>query len=411
MRSSISLLMICLMASGPGIRAVQAADVTLSSLEAAWNRSVPGRNNEKTQALDTLGQALDQAADTPARERLLARAELDFHAWASTVTHWLADDGSGQARWYLRAGRYGLWSLSLTGEQGQVWQDGVWQPLTGDSLSALGRALDMVRGERPPDLVLLPLSVVPETVQQRVVQADGNIRTLDTLPGGFMPGWSQSGLLDDREGLTREVPVREGDRWLDRIRAGGPVPLDLNGGAALAWRQQAPDAWTRIRQGGLIGALILVMGAIGGLYGGFCLVRLLLTRSALSTPGHPMRQRLETLLQTGTAASDWQVDTELGALARRLERGTGLTRLFAGLSPMLGLVGTVAGLVVTFRAIQGSDLDLALMSQGIARALVTTIMGILVAVPLMVLQALLQALASDTVDQFAATLGDRRGPQ
>jgi hypothetical protein len=402
--------MVCLMASCLGVRAVQAEDVSFSSLEAAWNLSVPGRDNERKKALETLGKALEQAADTSARERLLARAELDFHAWASAVSLWLADDGTGQARWYLRAGRYGLWSLSLTGEEGQVWQDGVWKPLDEDSVSTLGRALDMVRGNRPPDLVLLPLSMVPETVQQRVVKPDGNIRTIDTLPGGFMPGWSQSGLLDDSDGLIREFPVREGDRWLDRIRAGGPVPLDLNGGAALAWRQQAPDAWTRIRQGGLIGALILMMGAIGGLYSGFCLVRLLLTRRALSALGHPMRQRLEALLQRGTAASDWQVDTELGALARRLERGTGLTRLFAGLSPMLGLVGTVAGLVVTFRAIQGGDLDLALMSQGIARALVTTIMGILVAVPLMVLQALLQALASDTVDQFAATLGDQRGP-
>ena len=60
------------------------------------------------------------------------------------------------------------------------------------------------------------------------------------------------------------------------------------------------------------------------------------------------------------------------------------------LCPLLGLLGTVTGMIVTFQDItQSGGGDSRLMADGISQALVTTVMGLVVAIPLLFLHALL----------------------
>ena len=75
-----------------------------------------------------------------------------------------------------------------------------------------------------------------------------------------------------------------------------------------------------------------------------------------------------------------------------LQRGLGAIRLFAVITPMLGLLGTVTGLIETFHSITlyGAG-DARLMAGGISQALVTTALGLSVAIPLMLLHSLLNA--------------------
>jgi biopolymer transport protein ExbB len=73
-----------------------------------------------------------------------------------------------------------------------------------------------------------------------------------------------------------------------------------------------------------------------------------------------------------------------------LDRSLPLLRLLAAIAPMLGLLGTVTGMIATFQAIalHGSG-DPKLMSGGISEALVTTVEGLVVAIPILLLHSVL----------------------
>jgi len=76
-----------------------------------------------------------------------------------------------------------------------------------------------------------------------------------------------------------------------------------------------------------------------------------------------------------------------GAVAReslKLESGLILLAIAVSGAPFLGLLGTVWGVMSTFSAVamKGSA-DLATMAPGVAAALVTTVAGLLVAIPSM----------------------------
>ena len=60
----------------------------------------------------------------------------------------------------------------------------------------------------------------------------------------------------------------------------------------------------------------------------------------------------------------------------RLERGLVYLEIFVGASPLLGLVGTVSGLITIFAAVGSANADAEKISAGIAEALHTTVLGI-----------------------------------
>ena len=68
---------------------------------------------------------------------------------------------------------------------------------------------------------------------------------------------------------------------------------------------------------------------------------------------------------------------------RKLERGLGVLELITTIAPILGLTGTVTGMIGTFQAIgeHGSRVDPAVLAGGIWEALITTAAGLLVALP------------------------------
>jgi biopolymer transport protein ExbB len=75
-----------------------------------------------------------------------------------------------------------------------------------------------------------------------------------------------------------------------------------------------------------------------------------------------------------------------------LQRGLWTIALLAAVSPLLGLLGTVTGIIETFQSITlyGTG-DPRVMSGGISQALVTTVMGLLVAIPLLLFHGYLSS--------------------
>jgi len=86
---------------------------------------------------------------------------------------------------------------------------------------------------------------------------------------------------------------------------------------------------------------------------------------------------------------DWPKDDNVDALqtaARheivRLERGLVVLEIIVGIAPLLGLVGTIAGMMTVFRDVGQTRLnDAAALAQGIALILNATLIGLLIAIP------------------------------
>tara|TARA_R110001592_G_scaffold98643_1_gene281422 strand:- start:492 stop:1109 length:618 start_codon:yes stop_codon:yes gene_type:complete len=88
----------------------------------------------------------------------------------------------------------------------------------------------------------------------------------------------------------------------------------------------------------------------------------------------------------------------------KLERGLTLLEIIAGISPLIGLLGTVLGMVSVFDAITAEGLgNPQVLADGISKALVTTIAGLCVAIPALTFHGIY----SKRVDELAIEMQER----
>ena len=83
----------------------------------------------------------------------------------------------------------------------------------------------------------------------------------------------------------------------------------------------------------------------------------------------------------------------------QLEKYHSIIKVFAAVAPLLGLLGTVVGMIVTFQALTlfGTG-DPKLMAGGISQALVTTMLGLIVAIPLVFLHSILTSWSTSLIE-------------
>jgi biopolymer transport protein ExbB len=100
----------------------------------------------------------------------------------------------------------------------------------------------------------------------------------------------------------------------------------------------------------------------------------------------------------------------------RLERGLVLLEIIAGISPLIGLLGTVLGMVTVFNAITERGVgNPAVLSDGISKALITTIAGLVVGIPALAFHSWFsrraEALATEIYDRAVEMLAalEQRG--
>jgi len=178
------------------------------------------------------------------------------------------------------------------------------------------------------------------------------------------------------------------------------LPIDPTRGVLLGLLVETPDSLERLRQGGAVGYIILALGALGLL---IAIVRLIYlggverrTRRQLEQLSEPNDDnplgRILAVAQDNRELDSNQLELQIDeAILRetpRLTRGESLVKLLAGVAPLLGLLGTVVGMIVTFQSISmfGTG-DPKLMANGISQALVTTALGLIVAIPLLFLHS------------------------
>ncbi len=205
-----------------------------------------------------------------------------------------------------------------------------------------------------------------------------------------------------------------------------PLAVDPTRGELLAVLVRQPGAWARIQEGGVVAYLILVVGALAlliALERAWALwrigVKVRRQKQCQDRPNgdNPLGRILAAAQQRTLDAQALELKLE-EAISRelpRLERGLPTIAILAAVAPLLGLLGTVAGMIDTFQAITlfGTN-DPKYLSGGISQALVTTELGLAVAIPVLLIHAWLSGRGeslAQVLDQEAAGMVARRAEE
>ncbi|HIE06711.1 MAG TPA: hypothetical protein EYP64_01550 [Desulfarculaceae bacterium] len=190
------------------------------------------------------------------------------------------------------------------------------------------------------------------------------------------------------------------------------VYLDFSGGDAVRRLALTPSAWERLRSGGVLVWPILLVGLVALI---FSLERFLFLSRVKSNTDKVMGKIVELVregkfshsldllenkkgtvfrvLAAGLAARKSTRDVLESVLEEailkelpRLEKYLPTLQVLAAIAPLLGLLGTVTGMINTFQVITvyGAG-DPRMMSGGISEALITTKLGLTVAIPIILL--------------------------
>ncbi|KXI29746.1 MotA/TolQ/ExbB proton channel family protein [Paraglaciecola hydrolytica] len=176
---------------------------------------------------------------------------------------------------------------------------------------------------------------------------------------------------------------------------------DPSKGGILGLLKEKATMMERYHAGGVVGYVITVMLAIGLLIGLYKIITLTLIagkmRSQLKNPSNPSSSnplgRILTVYKDNKGVDAENLELKLDeAILRELpsiESGINIIKIFAAIAPLLGLLGTVLGMIATFQQITlfGTG-DPRLMAGSISMALVTTAQGIIAALPLLLMHSI-----------------------
>jgi len=209
--------------------------------------------------------------------------------------------------------------------------------------------------------------------------------------------------------LQRQPPSRYTDRIGDLSSASSglhPMGLDPTRGQLLSLLVQSPSLMERIAQGKTVGYVIITLGIIGVLIAIWRILVLSAVSAKVSrqiknigepNTNNPLGRVLSVF--KGNASIDIEtIELKLGeAILRETPKFNSmlpLLKIISVVAPLLGLLGTVTGMIVTFQAITlyGAG-DPKLMAGGISTALVTTVLGLVVAIPTVFMHTLVASRA------------------
>ena len=181
------------------------------------------------------------------------------------------------------------------------------------------------------------------------------------------------------------------------------VYIDPTRGSLLTKLIDRAGFFDRINQGGFVGYIIILLFIIGIVLG-LMRYRFLSNESKVLDAELASGNFSETSVlgklnrifknYRGTTPEDLEAQLEdvLSRAVPVLEQNISTIKLLAAVAPLLGLLGTVVGMIETFQSITlfGTG-DPKLMAGGISQALVTTMLGLIAAVPLLFIHNILES--------------------
>jgi biopolymer transport protein ExbB len=247
-------------------------------------------------------------------------------------------------------------------------------------------------------------------VDAEVVRIGSFIATAGGKYASFLPSQKAIQVLPRQPGSELEAIAEE----LHATQNGySEAVIDPSRGVLLALYVQRPTFSERIENGESINYVILLVGAIGlilWIYQTFYLVRVrAAVRKQLGNLDRPTKDNpLGRVLATFKGdASTVEEDAEVielrisEAVLREvppIERFQSFLRLAVAAGPLLGLIGTVIGMIITFQSItESGSSDPRLMAHGIGTAMIATVLGLGIAIPLLFGNAGLTAMSKSLI--------------
>ena len=240
-----------------------------------------------------------------------------------------------------------------------------------------------------------------------VTTADGEIMTAPVVRVGVFNIVFEDGYLKYDSTTTNVSELQrqpEQSRYTNSTEdmldaTSGPVTfgLDVTRGGILELLVESPTVGERINQGGIVGYCIIVLGFIGlliGIWRWFGLtsdsrkVTAQLKKDSASTD-NPLG-RVLAAYESNRNADTETIELKLSEAALKempgLTKGLLFIKVISAVAPLMGLLGTVTGMIKTFQVITlyGAG-DPKMMAGGISQALMTTVLGLVVAIPMVLI--------------------------
>lgn len=257
--------------------------------------------------------------------------------------------------------------------------------------------------------VVLPTG---ETVNKDVIRVGG----FNVVAGGNYLVWDVEAKklveLDSQPGSRYNGPAAQLEEKAGEGSSGSDLTafwMDPSRGQLLKIMGQSAGLSERVQQGGVVGYIILALAVIG--------IILALVRTAiLQAEGKRIKKQMENEVASNDNAlgrvmevyqANKDADTEtlelhlgeaISAEIPRLSRGINWIKIISVVAPLLGLLGTVTGMIDVFETMSlfGTG-DPKLMAGGISQALITTVLGLVAAIPCVFLHTMTNNKSRDLI--------------
>lgn len=188
------------------------------------------------------------------------------------------------------------------------------------------------------------------------------------------------------------------------------ITVDPTRGTLFEMIENNPTIMDRINQGGIVGYVILALGGLGLLIALFKVIVLNISSFKIKSQMKNL-ENVKTNNSLGKIADIFyknvndsinDLEIKIGEAILRetnnIKKGQSFVKLLAAVTPLLGLLGTVTGMIATFQAITlfGTG-DPKLMAGGISTALITTVLGLVTAIPLLFAYTYISSKAEELV--------------
>jgi biopolymer transport protein ExbB len=254
-----------------------------------------------------------------------------------------------------------------------------------------------------------------------IVEPNGNSRTTDVVRVGSFTAIADGEYLAYMPELSRlSVMPRQPEDLMAysaelQNASSGYVSaiVDSTRGVLLNMYVERPTFVERIQHGESIVYVIVIVGALGVVAFFFQLLYLIAARLGVSSQLRSLQNPKKnnalgrvllafrgdvSTVNDNADVAELRISEAVMREVPNLERFQPFLRLVVAAGPLLGLVGTVMGMIVTFQSItESGSSDPKLMADGIGQAMIATLLGLGIAVPILFGNSLLSSISRSIV--------------
>ncbi|GGN15113.1 MotA/TolQ/ExbB proton channel family protein [Shewanella putrefaciens] len=230
-----------------------------------------------------------------------------------------------------------------------------------------------------------------------------------TADGKYVVYNPELGLIQELSQQPEGYQVSAVGKWEQATAGTAPFYIDPARGVLLNIFTNKASFEDRLEAGGTIGYIIIALLVLGLLISIERLVTMTIIgaqvnsqRKNIDNPGNNALGRILKVYQENKDVDvetlELKLDEAILKETPALESRISIIKVLAAIAPMMGLLGTVTGMIATFQSIQlfGTG-DPKLMAGGISMALITTVQGLVAALPLMLMHAIVVARSKSIV--------------